>query len=114
MRRRLARHQRLAKKHHWHIDHLRAQADYVAGIPVRSSDDLECEIAGALSAVADWQVPGFGCSDCACGSHLFGMAENPFRARRFSATLLRFRMGSLEQKLAGRTPASTAIRAFPG
>jgi sugar fermentation stimulation protein A len=105
MRRRLARHQRLAKKHHWHIDHLRAQADYVAGIPVRSSDDLECEIAGALSAVADWQVPGFGCSDCDCVSHLFGMAEDPFRTRRFSEVLLRFRMGRLEEELSRRQSA---------
>jgi len=100
--RRLARHQRLSKRHHWHIDRLREHADHVAGIPVRTSADLECSIAGALAAISDWQVPGFGSSDCGCASHLVGMAENPFRRRSFSETLLRFRMGTLEEELAAR------------
>jgi sugar fermentation stimulation protein A len=100
---RLARHQRLIKKHHWHIDHLREHADHIAGIPVRTSRDLECEVASAISELADWSVPGFGCSDCRCSSHLFGMAEDPFRTRRFSYLLLQFRMGTLEEELVRRS-----------
>jgi sugar fermentation stimulation protein A len=100
---RLARHQRLLKKHHWHIDYLREHAEYVAGIPIRTSQDLECEMAEALSGLADWQVPGFGCSDCDCPSHLFGVEEDPFLSRSFSDLLLNFRMGKLEKKLSRRT-----------
>ena len=100
--RRLARHQRLSKKHHWHIDYLREHAEYVAGVPFRTSQDLECGIAGALSGISDWQVKGFGCSDCNCISHLFAMAEDPFRMRKFSDLLLQFRMGKLEEELNSR------------
>jgi len=95
---RLARHQRLIKNHHWHIDYLREHAEHIAGIPIRTSADIECEIAGALPGIAEWQVPGFGCSDCGCPTHLVGMAEDPFMKRPFSALLLRFRMGLLEEE----------------
>jgi sugar fermentation stimulation protein A len=99
---RLARHQRLIKNHHWHIDYLRERAEYIAGIPIRTSADYECEIAGALSGIAEWQVPGFGSSDCGCPTHLVGMAEDPFLKRPFSDLLLRFRMGLLEEELSSR------------
>ena len=99
---RLARHQRLIKNHHWHIDYLREHAEYIAGIPIRTSADIECEIAGALSGIAEWQVPGFGSSDCGCQAHLVGMAEDPFLKRPFSDLLLRFRMGLLEEELSNR------------
>jgi sugar fermentation stimulation protein A len=99
---RLARHQRLIKNHHWHIDYLREHAEYIAGIPIRTSADIECEIAGALSGIAEWQVPGFGCSDCGCPTHLVGMAEDPFLKRPFSDLLLRFRMGLLKEELSNR------------
>lgn len=98
---RLARHQRLIKNHHWHIDHLRECAEYIAGIPIRTSADIECQLAEALSGIAEWQVPGFGCSDCGCPTHLLGMAEDPFLKKPFSDLLLHFRMGLLEEELAG-------------
>jgi len=100
---RIARHQRLTKRMHWHIDYLREHADYIAGIPIRTSADIECEVAGALSGIAEWQVPGFGCSDCGCPTHLVGMAEDPFLKRPFSDLLLRFRMGLLEEELSSRS-----------
>jgi sugar fermentation stimulation protein A len=100
---RLARHKRLIKNHHWHIDCLREHAEYIAGIPIRTSADIECEIAGALSGIAEWQVLGFGSSDCGCPTHLVGMAEDPFLKRPFSDLLLRFRMGLLEEELSNRT-----------
>ena len=101
--RRIARHQRLTKRMHWHIDYLREHADYIAGIPIRTSADIECEVAGALSGIAEWQVPGFGCSDCGCPTHLVGMVEDPFLKRPFSDLLLRFRMGLLEEELSSRS-----------
>ena len=99
---RIARHQRLIKKKHWHIDYLREHADFVAGIPIRTSRNLECSIAGELGTIADLQVPGFGSSDCSCSTHLFGMQQDPFLSREFITLLLHFRMGLLEQELAVR------------
>jgi sugar fermentation stimulation protein A len=98
---RIARHQRLIKKHHWHIDYLRAEAEFVVGIPVRSSADRECGIAASLAEIAGWQVPAFGSSDCSCATHLFGMKQDPFLSREFIAMLLLYRMRKLEEELRG-------------
>ena len=97
--RRIERHRRLTKKHHWHIDYLREQAEFIAAIPIRARADLECEVAGSLGAIADWSVPGFGSSDCPCESHLFGMQQDPVHQREFIRMLLYYRMGRLEEEL---------------
>jgi sugar fermentation stimulation protein A len=110
---RLARHQRLTKKKHWHIVHLREHTEFMAGIPIRSSTRLECEIASALSKIAAWQVPGFGSSDCDCPSHLFAMRDDPFGSRAFSDLLLYFRMGKLEEELRSRS-AGMGVRSRQG
>ena len=99
---RIARHRRLTKKKHWHIDYLREQADFAAGIPIRTSRDLECTIAEGLGTIADWQISGFGSSDCSCATHLFGMSRDPIHEQHFIKMLLHFRMGLLEQELDGR------------
>ena len=99
---RIARHRRLTKKKHWHIDHLREHAEFVAAIPIRTGRDLECPLARELGTIADWQVPGFGSTDCSCATHLFGIGEDPLHTRSFIDTLLHFRMGLLEQELDGR------------
>jgi sugar fermentation stimulation protein A len=96
---RISRHRRLIKKKHWHIDFLREHAEFVAGVPIRSGTDREHEIASAIRGIADWTVPGFGCSDCRCGTHLFGMAGDPLHSRPFIDNLLHFRMGLLEEEL---------------
>jgi len=99
---RIARHRRLTKKKHWHIDYLREHADLVAAIPIRTSRDLECSLAAELGTIAHWRVPGFGSSDCSCETHLFGMGVDPMQTRPFIDLLLQFRMGLLEQELDGR------------
>ncbi len=96
---RLARHQRIIKNYHWHIDYLREHALFHAAIPIRTSADLECEIAGQLARISDWQVPGFGSSDCACPTHLFGLQDDPVHSPKFIEMLLHFRMGRLEEEL---------------
>ena len=53
----------------------------------------------AISAIADWSVPGFGSSDCSCDSHLFGMLQNPVEDSRFIDILLEFRINRLEKQL---------------
>lgn len=96
---RLARHQRIIKKHHWHIDYLRQHAEFHAALPIRTAADLECDIATDLSKIAGWQIPAFGSSDCSCATHLFGMHDDPLHSPTFIEMLLNFRMGRLEKAL---------------
>ncbi len=45
---RVERHRHLRKRHHWHIDELRAVAEFHSVLAIRSSTRLECEIARSL------------------------------------------------------------------
>lgn len=92
---RMARHRRPGKKLFWHIDYLRAEASFCAAVPLRGTRVAECELAAAVAGVSSWQEPGFGCSDCGCPSHLFGMATDPLKNAAFIDMLLAKRMGSL-------------------
>lgn len=94
---RLERHSRKRKQVHWHIDYLRAAAEFRAGIPIRSTDLLEHEIAQAVAGIADWQIDGFGASDCRCTTHLFGMHNDPVHTPAFIALLQYFRMDRLTE-----------------
>ena len=97
---RIERHRRLRKKMHWHIDWLRSHARVVDALPIRASERLECTLADAVSAEAQWSIPGFGCSDCACASHLFGSVEDPRIGVEFQRLLAWFRMDRLRKKVA--------------
>ena len=96
---RLERHRRLRKNKFWHIDYLREVSEFIAALPVRSSEDLECRLAEWIRAVADWDISGFGASDCDCPGHLFGMKEDPLRSPSFIGLLQYFRMDRLIDKL---------------
>jgi sugar fermentation stimulation protein A len=89
---RIERHRHLRKRHHWHIDELRAMAHFRSALAIRSSTRLECEIAEALSRICEWAISGFGCSDCSCHTHLFAMSENPLHTEKFQKLLQYFRM----------------------
>jgi len=89
---RLARHQRLKKKYHWHIDYLRAKAKVHASLPLRSQEDLECRLAEGLAQKADFLLPGFGASDCPCKTHLFGFLKDPMADREFFDLLFWYRV----------------------
>ncbi len=54
---RVERHLRRRKQFHWHIDFLRDRADSCTALPVRSSEDLEHDLAEALGQLADWEHP---------------------------------------------------------
>jgi len=88
---RIGRHLRRRKKLHWHIDYLRERADEVAAFPMPSSRRRECELAGALAKIFPAGPQGFGCSDCACPTHLYHSADDPRRLRAFHLLLERFR-----------------------
>ena len=45
-------------------------------ICARTPDKIECVLAHALHGE---EIPGFGCSDCSCRSHLFYYGDNPVR-----------------------------------
>lgn len=89
---RITRHKRRRKRMHWHIDYLRAHAAEVEALPIRGSTRDECALAAALSAILMPGPEGFGCSDCACPTHLFHITTHPLRRADFHAILERFRM----------------------
>lgn len=94
---RMAHHRALRKKMHWHMDYLRKETDFVGAIPIRTCDDLEHDLARALSEIADWDVPEFGCSDCHCRSHLFGFRENPMHLPSFLKIEEQFEIDRLQK-----------------
>jgi sugar fermentation stimulation protein A len=89
---RVARHLRMRKKLHWHIDYLRQVADNVTALPIRSSTREECMIAAKLSGIYGIGSEGFGSSDCHCPAHLFYSPAAPIPTREFQDTLLGLRM----------------------
>jgi sugar fermentation stimulation protein A len=95
---RMERHRHLRKLHHWHIDELRAVAEFHAVLPIRSSTRLECIIAQSLSRIVEWSIPEFGSSDCSCETHLFGMTANPIHSESFQTLLQHFRMDRYPEK----------------
>ena len=95
---RIERHKRRRKKLFWHIDYLRDKAEFVTALPVRTSEQLECEMAAALNKISAWNVPAFGSSDCSCETHLFGMKDDPLKSQAFVSLLLWFRIDRLAPK----------------
>ena len=89
---RMERHRHLRKLHHWHIDELRAVAEFHSVLPIRSSTRLECDIAKAMSNIAEWSIPGFGSTDCSCRAHLFGVSNDPLYSEDFHKLVQYFRM----------------------
>lgn len=53
----------------WHIDYLLPHATLRDVITTATDLDLECEAASRIG-VSCTPVPGFGCTDCRCPSHL--------------------------------------------
>jgi len=82
---RLERHIALAeakdKRPKWHVDYLLASDLFPLRYAVSATTSLrlECLVASALSGES---VPGFGCSDCACTSHLFFRESDPVQEIR--------------------------------
>ena len=119
---RIERHKRKRKKMHWHLDYFRGHCEMIAGVPIRTSGlpleswslthepypsmpsmpdldievSVECALADAVGAIAEWEVPKFGSSDCDCTSHLFGMKENPIHNKAFMDVVEDFRMNQLD------------------
>jgi Uri superfamily endonuclease len=77
LQQRLARHRRLEKKLHWHIDYFRAKAHFLGAASFYDQPkSAECLLTQELLKIpgAFFPVPGFGASDCRCESHLVRVA----------------------------------------
>ena len=94
---RLDHHKRKRKNKHWHLDYLRNECQVIAGLPIRTADDLECSLAQSVKKIADWEIKGFGCTDCHCSSHLFGMSNNPIHDKNFMQVVEDYRMNRLDR-----------------
>jgi len=82
---RLGHHFKKGKRPHWHIDYLLNEADVSQIILYSSEQREECVLAQAL-AKGFQSIPGFGSSDCKCGSHLyFGDSEDSMKERVIQA-----------------------------
>jgi len=66
------------KNPRWHVDYLHLNSSFRLSFAVCAitSDRLECELAHRLGGDS---VPGFGCTDCSCKSHLFYRKKNPLQ-----------------------------------
>ncbi|MGB9663599.1 MAG: DNA/RNA nuclease SfsA [Ignavibacteria bacterium] len=95
---RVERHKRKIKKHHWHIDYLLDKTKLHKSIEIRSNEKLECEVAFEISKIADGKIQNFGSSDCNCNSHLFFFKENPLHRKNFIELILDFRIKRLMTK----------------
>jgi len=76
---RVTRHFNVAKGKNstrkWHIDHLLPHSEVLYSVLLPSQQALECKTAQTLQKFLD-PIPGFGCSDCKCRSHLlFGKED---------------------------------------
>lgn len=67
---RIRRHVRGDKKTYWHIDYLLRYGEIEYVFYRESNKKEECDIADKLVRKLSF-IPGFGCSDCSCKSHLF-------------------------------------------
>ncbi len=99
LQKRVERHLRKRKKYHWHIDYLLSYANLKQVYPVVDSKRLECELAKALSRIADLAVLNFGSTDCYCSSHLFYFKENPFFTKDFQDLLTYYRLERPYEKI---------------
>lgn len=62
----------------WHVDWLTVNPlfDLWTTVYAFTAERMECRLAYALGGEG---VPGFGCSDCRCATHLFYRQKNPVR-----------------------------------
>lgn len=88
---RVKRHLAKRKRKHWHIDYLAEASEKTKAFPIYTLRDLECTMAGDLSAIADDEIQGFGCSDCSCPSHLFYFKDDPLQNRKYLNLLFHYR-----------------------
>jgi sugar fermentation stimulation protein A len=82
---RLQRHIRREKIIHWHVDRLTVRAEGMWAMEFHSPVWEECQLAHeALERGAGPVLPGFGCSDCRCRTHLFLLSTDVMQSLQAS------------------------------
>ena len=78
LKRHIALSQNRDKRPKWHIDRLLKSPEFSlrSAVFAMTEERLECRLAQALGGES---IPGFGCSDCTCTSHLFYRRRNPVK-----------------------------------
>jgi len=92
---RILRHLRSSKKIHWHIDYFLQSATIVEIFYTEKIQREECTIARILASRLR-SIPGFGCSDCSCESHLFYGSRDTARQIASSLGMESFLLPKLE------------------
>ena len=86
---RIQRHLRSQKKTHWHIDYLLPYTKIIDVFYKESTRREECTIASVFEKnLID--ISGFGCSDCACNSHLFSGSLDAIKTVAASVSMERY------------------------
>ena len=99
VRARLAHHQKVSQRPHWHIDYLRLHTRLDRIWSSHSRVRREHQWARLIGAMPGASVPnaGFGSSDCRCKTHLFFFARRPsfreFHKRASSANVVAVILG---------------------
>lgn len=95
---RVSRHCRRDKALRWHIDHLREHVTPLEAWCCYAPGTLEHAWATALGARPDFTgVPGFGCSDCTCATHLFFVPRPPAKPVAITGVRARIERVSLAE-----------------
>ena len=76
VRRHIAYGEKKERAPRWHVDYLQGSPDVRlrSAVCAITAERLECTLA---SAVPGDRIPGFGSSDCRCGSHLAFFRDDP-------------------------------------
>ena len=102
---RIAHHQRISVRPHWHIDYLRSLLLLKEVWYTNDAEPYEHRWAEVLRGLKGAIIPitGFGASDCRCTSHLFTFIDQPpMRSfRRRLHTQIPAHGSILQHKLAG-------------
>ena len=62
----------------WHIDYLLPKSKIVHAILLPTEDAIECKLARSLKKISGMSIiPGFGCTDCMCETHLIYAESDP-------------------------------------
>ena len=62
----------------WHIDYLLAKSKLLYAILLPTEDTIECKLARNLRKISGISIiPGFGCTDCICETHLIRVEYEP-------------------------------------
>ena len=62
----------------WHIDYLSSKSKIIGAMLIPTEEAIECKLARRLIKISGISIiPGFGCTDCTCETHLIYTEDEP-------------------------------------